>query len=577
MADGTETVPGEGTPPASAEPSGTRGTLRAVLGNPNLRRVQLAFLGSAIGDWAYATAIVVWAYAEGGATAVGIWVGVRFVLGALTTPIAAVYVDRWSRRRVMILTDAIRAVLVGGAALFVALDVATLMVFVLATLASLLGSPFLIAQRALLPSLARTPTELAAANGLHSTIDSLAFFAGPAIAAGLLIVADVPVVLLVNVVTFLWSLALVSRVSATVEQASRAAESEPADNQAEDSDEAAETFLVETLAGFRAIGQDRTLLLATVQVSLQTVIAGAMTVFLVVMADEILDAGDAGLGYLNAVIGVGSILGGMLAIARARLGALGRDMTIGVVLWSLPLLLVTVWPTPVACLAAAALIGLANPLVDVNLDTVMQRLTPDEMLGRVFGALESCAIATAALGAFVMPLLLQLMSLRAALAVLATPVAVLALVGLPAMIRLDARLKAPRGLELLRSIDLFAPLDPTTHEQLARSLVETRYAPGDVLVREGEESDLFYVIESGRVQITQSEGTEARRVLRTEGPGEYFGEIGLLRDVPRTATVTAQEDTVVLCLAREDFLRAVSGHRESSLAAEATIRRRLAT
>jgi MFS family permease len=577
VADGTETVPGEGTPPASAEPSGTRGTLHAVLGNPDLRRVQLAFLGSAIGDWAYATAIVVWAYAEGGATAVGIWVGVRFVLGALTTPVAAVYVDRWSRRRVMILTDAIRAVLVGGAALFVALDVATLMVFVLATLASLLGSPFLIAQRALLPSLARTPTELAAANGLHSTIDSLAFFAGPAIAAGLLIVADVPVVLLVNVVTFLWSLALVSRVSATVEQASRAAESEPADNQAEDSDEAAETFLVETLAGFRAIGQDRTLLLATVQVSLQTVIAGAMTVFLVVMADEILDAGDAGLGYLNAVIGVGSILGGMLAIARARLGALGRDMTIGVVLWSLPLLLVTVWPTPVACLAAAALIGLANPLVDVNLDTVMQRLTPDEMLGRVFGALESCAIATAALGAFVMPLLLQLMSLRAALAVLATPVAVLALVGLPAMIRLDARLKAPRGLELLRSIDLFAPLDPATHEQLARSLVETRYAPGDVLVREGEESDLFYVIESGRVQITQSEGTEARRVLRTEGPGEYFGEIGLLRDVPRTATVTAQEDTVVLCLAREDFLRAVSGHRESSLAAEATIRRRLAT
>jgi MFS family permease len=577
VADGTETVPGEGTPPASAEPSGTRGTLRAVLGNPNLRRVQLAFLGSAIGDWAYATAIVVWAYAEGGATAVGIWVGVRFVLGALTTPLAAVYVDRWSRRRVMILTDALRAVLVGGAALFVALDAATLMVFVLATLASLLGSPFLIAQRALLPSLARTPTELAAANGLHSTIDSLAFFAGPAIAAGLLIVADVPVVLLVNVVTFLWSLALVSRVSATAEQPSPTAESDPVENRAEESDEAAETFLVETLAGFRAIGQDRTLLLATVQVSLQTVIAGAMTVFLVVMADEILDAGDAGLGYLNAVIGVGSILGGMLAIARARLGALGRDMTIGVVLWSLPLLLVTVWPTPVACFAAAALIGLANPLVDVNLDTVMQRLTPDEMLGRVFGALESCAIATAALGAFVMPLLLQLMSLRAALAVLATPVAVLALVGLPAMIRLDARLKAPRGLELLRSIDLFAPLDPATLEQLARSLVETRYAPGDVLVREGEESDLFYVIESGRVQVTQSEGTAARRVLRTEGPGEYFGEIGLLRDVPRTATVTAQEDTVVLCLAREDFLRAVSGHRESSLAAEATIRRRLAT
>ena len=577
MADGTEIVPGEGTPPAAAEPSGTGGTLRAVLGNPNLRRVQLAFLGSAIGDWAYATAIVVWAYAEGGATAVGIWVGVRFLLGALTTPIAAVYVDRWPRRRAMILTDAIRAVLVAGAALLIALDTGSLMVFVLATLASLLSSPFLIAQRALLPSLARTPTELAAANGLHSTIDSLAFFAGPALAAGLLVLADVPVVLLVNVVTFLWSLALVSRISAATEQRPPLADGEPAEDQAGESDEKTESFLVETMAGFRAIVEDRTLLLATVQVSLQTVIAGAMSVFLVVMADEILESGDAGLGYLNAVIGIGSILGGMLAIARARKGALGRDMTVGVVFWSLPLLLVTVWPTPAACFAAAVLIGLANPLVDVNLDTIMQRLTPDEMLGRVFGALESCAIATAALGAFLMPLLLQLMSLEAALAVLATPVAVLALIGLPAMIRLDARLKAPRGLELLRGLDLFAPLDPGTLEQLARSLVENRYAPGDVLVREGEESDLFYVIESGRVQVTQFEGTEARRVLRTEGPGEYFGEIGLLRDVPRTATVTAQEDTVVLCLARDDFLRAVSGHRESSLAAEATIRRRLAT
>lgn len=540
-----------------------RRSLMAVVANRNLRRVQLAFMGSAIGDWAYSTAIVVWAYDVGGAQVVGLWMGIRLALGAVTAPFGAVFADRWPRKRVMILTDLLRAALVAGAAALVALETATFVVFVLATSASLLSSPFMIAQRALLPSLADTPGELTAANGVHSTIDSLAFFAGPALAAGLLVWTNVPVVLLVNVATFLWSMALVSRLRV------RAV---PSPEPATDEDETeAESFMSETLAGFRVIGRDRAMLMATVQVSLQTVIAGGATVFLVVMAAEILSSGEAGLGYLNAVIGIGSVVGGFLAISRAPKGSLGRDMVLGVALWSAPLLLVTIWPTPVACFVAVALIGIANPLVDVNMDTIFQRLSPDAMLGRVFGAVEACLIATAALGAFIMAPLLTLFGLRTALAVIAVPVVVMALVGLPAMIRVDARLSAPAGLDLLRTIDLFAPLDPATLDQLAGSLGELTFGSGEVLVREGEESDLFYVIESGRVEVTQGD-----RVLRTEGAGEYFGEIGLLRDVPRTATITAVADTVVRTLAREDFLRAVSGHREAGMAAERVVSRRLA-
>lgn len=543
--------------------NGTLGSMRAVFANRDLRRVQLAFLGSSIGDWAYATAIVVWAYDAGGASAVGIWMGIRFVLGAVTTPVAAVYADRWPRRRMMILADLARIVLVGGAALLVWLDTADLAVFVLATLASLMGTPFMIAQRALLPQLARTPTELTAANGVHSTIDSLAYFIGPAVAAALLVATDVETVLLVNVVTFVWSLVLVTRI--------RVASRSPISVREEGPDEPAEGVVAETLAGFRAIGSDRGLLLATVQVSLQTVIMGASSVFLVVMATEVLESGDAGLGYLNAIIGIGSVLGGVVAISRAARGRLGVDLTLGVVLWSAPLLLVTISPSAAACIAAVAILGFANPLVDVNIDTILQRLTPEEMMGRVFGALESCVVATAALGAVLMPVLLDAFSLRTALAVLAVPVAGLALLGLPAMSRLDSRLAAPLGLDLLRALDLFAPLDPSTQEQLARSLGEVRVAAGDVVVREGDESDLFFVLESGLVEVTQG-----GQVLRTEGPGEYFGEIGLLRDIARTATVTALEPSVLRTLTREDFLRAVSGHRDSGMAADAVVRRRLA-
>ena len=576
---GTGTADGE-VPAAAAGRFGETGaSLKAVFRNVNLRRVQLAFVGSSIGDWAYATAIVVWAYGVGGAQAVGIWMGIRFVLGALTAPVFAAFVDRWPRRRLMIATDLARAVLVAGAAVLIALDIATLVVFVLATLASLLASPFLIAQRSLLPSLAESPGELTAANGVHSTIDSLAFFAGPALAAGLLAFTNVPVVLLANVLTFLWSLALVSRVAVPEPAARRpVAPSAAAEDTAEDApeDSAQDTaggpgFLNETLAGFRAIRRERALLLATVGVSLQTVVAGASAVFLVVMAAEFLAAGTNGLGYLNAVIGVGSVLGGLVAISRSSKGTLGRDLTTGVVLWSAPLLLVTAWPSPVACFLAVALIGLANPLVDVNVDTIFQRLTPDAMLGRVFGALESCMIATMALGAFVMPFIIDWLGLRFALAAIAVPVAGFALMQLPAMLRMDAVLTAPRGLGVLRAVDIFTPLDPATVESLARALDQAQFAAGEVILREGSESDLFYVIESGRVRVTQGD-----RTLRTEGPGEYFGEIGLLRDVPRTATITAVEDTVVHTLAREDFLRAVSGHRDSRVAAEGVVKRRLA-
>jgi MFS family permease len=565
MGDATEAVPGREEPSANRR-GARRESLAAVAGNVQIRRVQLAFLGSSIGDWAYATAIVVWAYDTGGAEAVGIWMSIRLVLGALTSPVLATMADRWPRRRVMILADVLRAVLVAVAAVLIQLDAAVLLVFVLATAASLASSPFLVAQRALLPSLARTPTELTAANGVHSTIDSLAFFAGPAVAAGLLAVSDVPSVLVLDVATFLWSLLLVSRVTVP-----SPGDGDRGATQPREEGGATESFLTETLAGFRLIGSDRTLMLTVAQASLQTVIAGAFTVFLVVMADQLLGSPDSGLGVLNSIVGVGAVLGGVLAIARAGKGTLGRDLTVGVLLWSTPLLLVTVSPTVVACVVAVAVLGLADPLVDVNLDTILQRVTPDAMLGRVFGALESCAVGAAAVGAAAMPFLLDWFGLRLGLAVLAVPVALLSLLGLPAMLRLDARLAAPRGLQLLRGADLFASLDAPTLEQLARRLTEVRVATGEVLLREGQPSDRFYLVESGLLTVSRQ-----GRTLREEGPGEYVGEIGLLRDVPRTATVSALEDTVLLALAREDFLGAVSGHAESRRVADKVIGMRLA-
>ena len=564
-------------PPEAGEPDKRPGviretgaSLRAVFANRNLRRVELAFAGSTIGDWAYGTAVAVWAFDIGGAHAVGTWLAIRFALMAVSAPFSSAIADRMSRKRLMIIADLIRAVLVGAAATCLFLELPPAPVFVLATVTALLATPFMVAQRSMLPVLADRPEELTAANGVSSTFESLAFFAGPALGAFLLGVTTVQVVFLVNVATFLLSTVLVLGVRVPARgAASRDGASPDEEDEAQGSGKA--TFLVETAQGFRTIAHDRGLVLVALAACAQTLIAGASGVFTVVMADEVLGTGPRGVGFLESVFGIGSIIGGLVAISRASRGKLGRDLALGVVLWSMPLLLVTGWAHPVTCFVAMALLGLGNPLVDVNFDTVVQRIAPDAVLGRVLGSLEACYIATMALGAYVMPFFIEWLGLQWALLVIALPVTVAALLGLPEFLRLDTRLRRPEKLPLLQGIDIFAPLAPATLEWLARSLREVRFAAGDTIVREGAESDRFFVIESGTVEVTQGD-----RVLRREGPGEYFGEIGLLRDVPRTATITAVTDTVVQVLSREAFLDAVTGHRESRLEAETVVSRRLA-
>ncbi|MGA8850195.1 MAG: MFS transporter [Aeromicrobium sp.] len=540
-----------------------RASIGAVVANPSLRRIQLALAGSMIGDWAYATAVTVWAYGVGGVTAVGVWTAIRLTLMALTAPIASTVADRFPRKSVMIGADVLRATLVLAAAICLITESPAAPIFILATLTSLLGTPFRCAQRALMPRLARTPEELTASNGASSTIESLSFFVGPALGALLISATSIEVVFLLNVATFAWSTLLVMGVSVPAEEV--VTSESPAEEDAED-----ESFVTQVTQGFRSIAADRDLTVVVLLAAAQTIVAGASVVFLVVMAVDILGIGAEGVGYLDSVLGIGAILGGLLAIARAGRHRLATDMTAGVVLWSLPLLLVTVWPSPAAVFAAVALLGLANPLVDVNLDTIIQRLTPDAVMGRVFGALEACLIGTMALGSFLMPVLLSVMSLRASVGVIGLGVAAVAAPFVPRMRRLNARLTAPPGLDLLRQIAMFAPLAPGTVEGLARHLVRVPVRAGEIVLSEGGQSDRFFVIESGLVEVSQMGA-----VIRREGPGEFFGEIGLLRDVPRTATITAMEDTVLFLLDREQFLAAVNGQHDSFLAADDIVTRRL--
>ena len=538
-------------------------SLRDVFRNPGLRRIQLAFAGSIVGDWAYAVAVAVYAYDQGGPTAVGVLGVIRYLSLAIVTPFTSLLGDRYPRRLVMVASDTMRAALVLAAAALIAGDGPALAVYALAIATAICGSPFRSAQASLLPELASRPEDLSAANVASSTVESIGFFAGPALAGLMLAVTTIPVVYVFNAITFLWSAALVLGV--------RTSRTGPEHETETESDQPSESFFREVSAGYREILGSRDLRLLIGLYCAQTVVAGASLVFTVAIALNMLDIGRSGFGFLNATLGIGGLAGGFLALVLAQRGRLARDFGVGVLLWAAPLLLVAAWPSIAAAVTVMMLLGLANSVVDVNGYTILQRLAPPETMSRVFGAMESAVIGGMALGALLMPALISTVGLRWGLVVVGAGVTATVVLGTKGLRRIDLTALAPAGLELLRGVSLLSMLPEPTLERLARALERVDAAPGDVVIREGDSGDRFYVIESGTVEVTK----EGRHVA-TLGPGDFVGEIALLRNVQRVATVTATSDAILQALDRATFIPAVTGQGEFRDAAEAAMTTRLA-
>jgi MFS family permease len=531
---------------------------RAVFANPRLRRLELALIGSVTGEWAYAIALAVYAFDRGGAAAVGLVGLIRFFPSALAAPFAAVLGDRFSRVRVMVVADLLRALAMIGAALAALGDAPAGIVYALAGVVAVVSMAFRPAQAALLPALARTPGELTAANVASTTIESIGSFAGPALGGLLLAATNAGTVFAVTAAAFVWSAILVLGI-----------ESSPPERTTVE----AGGIVTEALAGFRAILGEARLRLVVALYAAQTLVAGGLNVLIVVVAFELLDLGTSGPGLLNAAVGVGGLLGALVALALVGRQRLASDFGLGLLLWGIPIALIGVWPHQATALVLLAVLGIGNTLVDVAALTLLQRAAPNEVLARVFGVIESLLVGAIGLGAILAPVLVSLFGADGALIATGVFLAVLSAVSWPQLARIDRDVAVPeRELALLTRLPLFAPLPPATVEHLARSLVPLTMRAGEEIVREGEPGDRFYVVASGAVEAA-AEG----QPLRMLGVGEYFGEIALLRSVPRTATVVAREDGELLTLDRDEFVAAVTGHPESREAADAVIGARLGT
>jgi len=530
---------------------------KGIYRNRSLRRLQLAWIGSSVGTWAYVVALMVYAYRQGGPGAVGLVGLIRWFPAAVAAPFGGMIGDRFPRLRVMVLSDLLRAGALAAAAAAVALNGPAVVVYLLAILVTLVSQAFQPAEAALLPTLAETPEELAAANVASTTIEAAGYFVGPALGGLLLAVSNVETVFAATALAFLWSAAVLALIRLQAPEPPREA--------------ARGSWQQEALAGFRTIWRDSRLRLIVSLFAAQTLVYGAFIVLTAVAAIQLLNLGSPGIGYLNAALGVGGLVGGVVAVTLVGVRRLAFTFGLALILWGAPILLIGVWAKAGPAFVLIAIAGLGLTIVDVAGFTLLQRAVPEDVLARVFGVLHSAFYLTGGIGAIVAPPLINWLGIRGAL--IATG-AVLPVVTIPTfglLARIDRTLRVPTAeLAQLQAIPMFAPLPAPTLEALALSMKRREVPAGETIFRQGDHGDRFYIIDSGEIEI-EIDGREAN-VL---GPGEHFGEIALLRDISRTATARARKETKLYALERDAFLGAVTGHAGSSEEAETVVVARL--
>jgi hypothetical protein len=232
-------------------------------------------------------------------------------------------------------------------------------------------------------------------------------------------------------------------------------------------------------------------------------------------------------------------------------------------------MLLAAWPNLVPAILLLAVIGAANSVEDVAAFTLLQRIVPNEILTRVLGVLWAFAMGGVAVGSIATPALVHGIGARAAFLVVGSILPVLTLVAYSRLAEIDHAAAPAPELDLIERVPIFAPLSIAAKERVAANLVPLSVQAGELVIRAGEVGDRFYIVGSGALEID----APGRRV--TAGRGDYFGEIALLWDVPRTATVTASSEAVVYALERDDFLAVVTGHSAAHAAGREVAKARM--
>ncbi|MGH2918780.1 MAG: MFS transporter [Solirubrobacteraceae bacterium] len=539
--------------------SGLRDALATNLHSRDLRRAQLAFGAAWTSEWALTVGLCIVAFRDGGAAAVGLVALLRLAPSAVAGPFLAAIADRVRRERVMAAIGFVRGASIGTMAVLLAVAAPTAFVYALAVVSTIAGTPYRAAHSALLPSLCMTPEQLTSANAVRGMLDSLSTLVGPLIAAVLLEVSTPAAVFAAAAVASVWSAMLVLHLDYEAPPQPAAARRS--------------TILADVKEGFRALATHRDVALLIGLAGAQTFTRGCLNVFTVVMAIELLDMGEAGVGILSAAVGAGAVLGSLGASLLVGSRRLGAWFGVSIALWGLPLVLIGVIPEQAAALALLAVIGVANAVLDVSGFSLIARLAPDEVLARVFGMFEALVALAIGLGSILTPLVIDAVGVRGALVVLGLVCPALAALSWLRLRKIDGSMQA-RDDELvhLRAVPMLQSLPVPVMDHLSRYLTRAHVPAGQAVFEQGDVGDRFYVIAAGEADVV-GDG----RGIRTLRSGDSFGEIALLRDVRRTTEVRARAALDLYTLERDVFVHAVSGYRPASAAADTAVVRMLET
>ena len=523
----------------------------------SIRRAQLSFGAMWTSESAFVVGLAVVAFRDGGIAAVGIVTGARMAAAALLAPLLATVADRVRRERVLVCVGLVRAATVGSAAVVTAAGGPTAATYGLAVVATVAQALYRPAHSALLPVLCTSPQQLTSANAVRGMLDSFAMLGGPAAAAVLLAVSGPAAVFAAcAAASLVGGLAVVGL----------SYDAPPRSNAAAGGGH-------QMLRGFATIAANRGLALITALGVVQTFTRGCLTVFAVVVAIDLLGTGEPGVGVLTAAVGAGGILGSILAFGLVGGGRLALWFGVGIALFGAPLVIIGVVPEQATAIVLLGLVGIGNALIDVGGFTLLARLADETVLARMFAGFEAILTLGVAAGGLLAPLVIELLGVRLALLAigLIAPLAVAA--SWSELRRLDARLRVrDADIEILRVVRMLGALPAATIEQLGAGLEHAEFAPRQVVFEQGERGERFYVVESGRAEVVRD-----GRVVATLGRGDCFGEIALLRNQPRTATIRASADASmhVSVLPRNTYLTAVTGYPASSAAGEEVVTARL--
>jgi MFS family permease len=512
-------------------------------------------------EWASFIALMVFAFGEGGTAAVGVISLIQLIPAAAIAPLGSVLGDRFRRERVFMLAEASMSVACVLAAAAALLDAPAVVVFGAACSVGWLLTLVRPTHGALLPWIARDPTELTTAYTAAGLIESACVLLGPLLATGLFALGTALGVAGPGLVYAALAVLLCAGAILLAGIRTQAPPPELEPRRA--------AVLHELGAGFRFVWGDPRPRVLVGTLGLWTFVLGFLDTLIVVLALDVLGIGQTGVGALSAALGVGGVVGAAIVVLAGSRERLFPAFRAGSFLYGLPVSAIGAIPGLAPVLLGVA--GSGAVLYDVSGRTMLQRLIPDQKLTRSLGVLESVYMGTEGLGAFAGAVLVTLVGPEWTFAIAGILVPSVCF-GLRRRLRaVDVGARVPaEDLELLRRTSLFAPLPPPALERLARNSVPVHVPEGTTIIREGDAGDRVYVLALGTAEVSASGSHVA-----TLEPGDHVGEIALLRDVPRTATVAASSDVRLLSLERDVFLRTMTGHEPAHAAAHSAAEGRL--